>query len=76
MKKYILTSTTYYASKKITFYGIALIKTDGISHELIEAFDDLTDDEAEMQKLVNICNESNLSSIHFKNVIQDLMSKY
>lgn len=75
MKTYILTSTTYYASKKITFYGIALINTDGKLHEMIDAFNDLTDNKAKVQKLVNLCNENNLNSIHFENVIQDLIAE-
>ena len=75
MKKYILTSTTYHIDKDITFYGIALINTDGKLHELIDAFNDLTDNKAKVQKLVNLCNENNLNSIHFENVIQDLIAE-
>lgn len=75
MKKYILTSTTYHIDNDITFYGIALINTDGKSHELIDAFNDLTDNKVKAQKLVNLCNENNLNSIHFENVIQDLIAE-
>ena len=75
MKKYILTSTTYHIDKDITFYGIALINTDGKLHELIDAFNDLTNNKAKVQKLVNLCNENNLNSIHFENVIQDLIAE-
>ena len=75
MKKYILTSTTYHIDNDITFYGIALINTDGKLHELIDAFNDLTDNKAKVQKLVNLCNENNLNSIHFENVIQDLIAE-
>lgn len=75
MKKYILTSTTYYTDKEITFYGIALIKTNDKSYELIKAFNDLTDNKAKAQALVNHCNNTNLNSIHFENIIQDLIAE-
>lgn len=74
MKKYILTSTTYHTGEGATFYGIALIEKEGNSYELIASFNDLTDDKSKAQKVVNLCNESNLSTVHLKNVIQDLMS--
>ena len=75
MKKYILTKTTYCTNKEITFYGIALIKTDGKTHELVTAFNDLTENKEKVQKLVALCNENHLSSIHFKNVMQDLIEE-
>lgn len=75
MKKYIITSTTYHIDKDITFYGIALINTDGKSCELIEAYNDLTENKAKAQKLVNRCNSKNLNSIHFENVIQDIIAE-
>lgn len=75
MKKYILTSTTYHTDKEITFYGIALIKTRDKSYELIKAFNDLTDNKAKAQALVKHCNSTNLSSIHFENVIQDIIAE-
>ena len=75
MKKYILTSTTYHTDKEITFYGIALIKTRDKSYELIKAFNDLTANKAKAQALVNHCNNTNLNSIHFENIIQDLIAE-
>ncbi|MBE6673883.1 MAG: hypothetical protein E7596_02115 [Ruminococcaceae bacterium] len=75
MKKYILTSTTYYTDNEIIFYGIALIKTNDKSYELIKAFNDLTDNKAKAQALVNHCNNTNLNSIHFENIIQDLIAE-
>lgn len=75
MKKYILTSTIYHTGKDIAFYGIALIKTDGMTHELVTAFNDLTENKDKVQNLVDLCNENNLSCVHFKNAIQDLLAE-
>ena len=75
MKKYILTSTTYHIDNDITFYGIALIETNGKSYELIETYNDLTESKDKVQALINHCNSTNLNNIHFENIVQDLIAE-
>lgn len=74
MKKYILTSTIYHTEEELTFYGIALIEQIGNSYELIKTFNDLTQDKAIIENLIEDCNKLNLETIHFENVVEDLMS--
>ena len=74
MKKYILTTTTYYAEKVLDFYGIALVDRDSNSYELIKAFNDLTQDRAAIENLIDDCNQLGLEEIHFKDVVEDLLS--
>lgn len=75
MKKYILTTTTYHAEKELDFYGIALIEQDDSnSYELLKAFNDLTQDRVAIENLIDDCNKLGLEEIHFKDVVEDLMS--
>ena len=75
MKKYILTTTTYHTEKELAFYGIALIEQDDSnSYELIKAFNDLTQDKASVENLIDNCNKLCLEEIHFEDVVEDLLS--
>ena len=74
MRKYILTTTTYHAEREFDFYGIALVDEDGESCKLIESFNDLKQDKAAIEILIDSCNDLGLKEIHFENVIEDLMS--
>ena len=75
MKKYILTTTTYHTEKELDFYGIALIEQDDSnSYELIKAFNDLTQDKASVENLIDNCNKLVLEEIHFEDVVEDLVS--
>ena len=74
MKKYILTTTTYHTEKELDFYGIALIEQDDSnSYELIKAFNDLTQDKAFIENLIDNCNQIGLKEVHFVDVIEDIM---
>ena len=75
MKKYILTTTTYHTEEELDFYGIAHIEQDDSnSYELLKAFNDLTQDKTAIENLIDDCNELGLEEIHFKDVVEDLMS--
>ncbi len=74
MKRYILTTTTYHTEEELDFYGVALVEQDGNSYELIRAFNDLTQDKTAIENLIDDCNELGLEEIHFKDVVEDLMS--
>lgn len=74
MKKYILTTTTYHTEKELDFYGIALVEQDDSnSYELIKAFNDLTQDKAFIENLIDNCNQIGLKEVHFEDVIEDIM---
>ena len=74
MKKYMLTTTTYHTETALTFYGIALVEQDSNSYELIKAFNDLTQDRAAIENLIDDCNKLGLEEIHLEDVVEDLMS--
>ena len=73
MKKYILTTTTYHTEKEFDFYGIALAEQIGDSYELLKAFNDLTQDKASVENLIDNCNKLGLEEIHFEDVVEDLL---
>lgn len=74
MKRYILTTTTYHTEKELTFYGVALIEQDNGLCELIKAFNDLTQDKASVENLIDNCNKLCLEEIHLEEVVDDLIS--
>ena len=74
MKKYILTTTTYHTKSELAFYGVAFIEQEDDSYELIKAFNDLTQDRAVIENLINDCNKLGLEEIHLEDVVEDLMS--
>lgn len=74
MKRYILTTTTYHTEKELNFYGVALVEQDGNSYERIRAFNDLTQDKASVENLIDNCNKLCLEEIHLEEVVDDLMS--
>ena len=73
MKKYILTTTTYHTEKELDFYGIALVEQIGDSYELLKAFNDLTQDKASVENLIDNFNKLGLEEIHFEDVVEDLL---
>lgn len=74
MKRYILTTTTHHTEKELNFYGVALVEQDGNSYELIRAFNDLTQNKASVENLIDNCNKLCLEEIHLEEVVDDLMS--
>lgn len=73
MKKYIMTSNTYFANKSYTFYGIALFAEEKGQLEVLEEYNCLTNDELQVKHLVTLCNELNLQQGDFHNVIEDFV---
>ena len=73
MKKYILTTTTYHTEEEFDFYGIALAEQIGDSYELLKAFNDLTQDKASVENLIDNFNKLGLEEIHFEDVVEDLL---
>lgn len=72
--KYILTSTTYhFVKKKCVYYGIACVKTEGSNKELIEKYNDLSEDKEAVLNLVRKCNELNLDVAHLEDVVVDFL---
>lgn len=73
MKKYIMTSNTYFANKNYTFYGIALFVEEKGQLEVLEEYSCLTNDELQIKRLVKLCNELDLQQGDFHNVVEDFV---
>ena len=69
--KYVLTETTYHNGKHTrTSYGIAVISTkDNIT--ILCSIEDITDEQAEIAKLIELCNAEKLEMEHLQNVVED-----
>ena len=71
--KYVLTKTTYYNSEHTrTSYGIAVISNED-NVTILCAVEDITDEQAEIAKLVELCNAEKLEIEHLPNVIDDFL---
>ena len=71
--KYVLTKTTYHnGTHTRTSYGIAAISTDD-NVTVIYSIEDITDEENELTKLVELCNAERLSIEHLQNVVDDFL---
>ena len=73
MKKYIMTSNTYFADKNYVFYGIALVVEAKGQLEVMEEYNCLTDDELQIRNFVRLCNEFELQQSDFQNVVEDFI---
>ena len=71
--KYVLTKTTYYNDEHTrTSYGIAVISTkDNVT--VLCSIEDISDEQAEIAKLIELCNAEKLEIEHLQNVIEDFM---
>ena len=71
--KYVLTETTYHNGKHTrTSYGISVISTkDNIT--ILFSIEDITDEQAEITKLVELCNAEKLEIEHLQNVVEDFL---
>ena len=71
--KYVLTETTYHNSEHTrTSYGIAVISTkDNIT--ILCSVEDITDEQTEIAKLVELCNAEKLEIEHLQNVVEDFL---
>jgi len=73
MKKYIMTSNTYFANKSYTFYGIALIIEERGQIEVLEEYNCLTNNDLQVKHLVTLCNELDLQQSDFHSVVEDFL---
>ena len=71
--KYVLTETTYRNGEHTrTSYGIAVISTkDNVT--LLCSIEDISDEQAEITKLIELCNEEKLEIEHLQNVVEDFL---
>ena len=71
--KYVLTKTTYYNGEHTrTSYGIAVISTkDNVT--VLCSVEDITDEQAEVAKLIELCNAEKLEIEHLQNVVEDFL---
>ena len=71
--KYVLTKTTYYNGEHTrTSYGIAVISTkDNVT--VLCSVEDITDEQAEIAKLIELCNAEKLEIEHLQNVVEDFL---
>ena len=71
--KYVLTKTTYYNDEHTrTSYGIAVISTkDNVT--VLCSIEDITDEQAEIAKLIDLCNAEKLEIEHLRGVVEDFM---
>lgn len=71
--KYVLTETTYHNGKHTrTSYGIAVISTED-NVTVLCSIEDITDEQAEIAKLIELCNEEKLEIEHLQNVVEDFL---
>lgn len=63
MKRYIMT------------YGVACVKTKGGKSEVVKSIPDVTSDQRIAQRIVDICNENDLSVEHLSDVIEDVINE-
>ena len=71
--KYVLTKTTYYNGEHTrTSYGLAVISTkDNVT--VLCSVEDITDEQAEVAKLIELCNTEKLEIKHLQNVVEDFL---
>ena len=71
--KYVLTKTTYYNGEHTrTSYGIAVISTkDNVT--VLCSVEDITGEQAEIAKLIELCNAEKLEMEHLQNVVEDFL---
>ena len=71
--KYVLTKTTYYNGEHTrTSYGIAVI-SDEDNVTILCSVEDISDEQAEIAKLIELCNAEKLEIEHLQNVIEDFL---
>ena len=72
--KYIVVKNTYIDGEiSRVGYGIALVQEqDGIPM-VLDSVSDLSPDRRKTEKLAETCNSSQLSSLHFRDVVNDFL---
>ena len=71
--KYVLTKTTYYNDEHTrTSYGIAIISTkDNVT--VLCSVEDINDEQAEIAKLIELCNAEKLEIEHLQSIVDDFL---
>lgn len=71
--KYVLTKTTYYNDEHTrTSYGIAVISTkDNVT--VLCSIEDISDEQAEIAKLIELCNAEKLEMEHLQSIVDDFL---
>ena len=57
-----------------TCYGIAAVITYGSFVQLMENYDDLSDDIDSIRQFVETCNEQHVEIVHFPDVVEDYLA--
>lgn len=71
--KYVLTKTTYYNGDHTrTSYGISAISTED-NVRILCSIEDISDEQDELAKLVELCNAEKLEIEHLQNVVEDFL---
>jgi hypothetical protein len=60
--------------KYVVTYGIACVEEDDGIKELISQIPDVSTNLKEVEQLVTLCNEQQLSPIHLQDVVDDLLA--
>lgn len=55
-----------------TVYGIEAIDSDG---EILSSFSDVFFDRQQAESFVGLCNDENLSLIHFRDAVEDVLGE-
>lgn len=73
--KYVLTKTTYYNGEYTrTSCGIAAISSnDNVT--VLSSIEDVTDEQNNLSKLVELCNKEKLEIEHLQNVVDDFCTR-
>ena len=73
--KYIVIQSTYKnGSAKRTAFGIAAVEEyDGIT-TILESISDISSDIRSVKRLVELCNDHQLSLVHFRDVVSDFLA--
>ena len=71
--KYVLTETTYHNGKHTrTSYGIAVISTED-NVTVLSSIEDISDEQGEVENLVELCNAEKLEVEHLRGVVDDFL---
>lgn len=71
--KYVLTKNTYFNGEHTrTSYGIAVISIED-NVTVLCSVEDITAEQDELKKLVELCNAENLEIEHIKNIVEDFL---
>ena len=71
--KYVITKITYFNGEHTrTSYGIAVISTED-NVTVLSSIEDIADEQGEVAKLVELCNEEKFEMEHLGGVVEDFL---